>query len=60
MGENCQVSSYHVERLGCDAVVGKQLEGVRPELGGDLQRFRLGGEANQVKQLSEIRDFSVP
>ena len=32
---------YHVERLGCDAVVGKQLEGVRPELGGDLKGFGL-------------------
>ena len=41
---------YHVERLGCDAVVGKQLEGVRPELGGDLHGFRLGG-TSQVSLL---------
>ena len=52
IGENIRISRrYHVERLGCDAVVGKQLEGVRPELGGDLQRFRLGEQASRVSRL---------
>ena len=41
-GENVRITSYYEESLGRDAVVGKQLEGVRPELGADLQRFRLG------------------
>ena len=41
MRSNVRIASYQIERLGCDAVVGKQLEGVRPELGWHLNRFRL-------------------